>query len=79
MVPLPLPNGELALRNHQVEVAHMSLIFREKALARGGIRMVFSDYELWGAFNAGSYVMSTRFLAESPTRRASSCRPWARQ
>jgi ABC-type nitrate/sulfonate/bicarbonate transport system substrate-binding protein len=66
MVPLPLPNGELALRNRQVEVAHMALIFREKALARGGVHKVFSDYDLWGAFNAGSHVMSTRFLAKNP-------------
>jgi len=38
----------------------------DKALARGGVRLVFSDYQLFGKFNAGSAVMSNRFIAENP-------------
>ncbi len=63
MIPLPAINAELALREKQVDVAVLGNIFRQKALARGGVREVTSDYQLFGAFNAGSYVMSTRFLA----------------
>jgi ABC-type nitrate/sulfonate/bicarbonate transport system substrate-binding protein len=66
MVALPSINGELALREKQVEVACFSTIFRDKALERGGIRMLFSDYEMFGTFTAGSTVMSTRFLQANP-------------
>jgi ABC-type nitrate/sulfonate/bicarbonate transport system substrate-binding protein len=63
---LPSVNGELSLREHQVEVACLGTIFRNKALERGGIRMLFSDQQIFGTFTAGSTVMSTRFLAQNP-------------
>ncbi len=66
MIPLPAINAELALREKQVDVAMLGNIFRERALARGGLREVASDYQLFGEFDAGSYVMSTRFLAAHP-------------
>ncbi|MET0386190.1 MAG: ABC transporter substrate-binding protein [Polyangiales bacterium] len=66
MLVLPPINGEQALRNHQVELTQLSTMLRDKASARGGLRMLFSDYELYGSFNAGSYVMSNKFLAENP-------------
>lgn len=66
MVVLPPVNCELALRNHQVDLASFSVLLRDKALERGGIRMLFSDYEVHGAFNAGSFVMSKRFITENP-------------
>jgi ABC-type nitrate/sulfonate/bicarbonate transport system substrate-binding protein len=66
MVALPSVNGELSLREKQVEVACLGTIFRNKALERGGLRMLFSDYEIFGTFTAGSTVMSTRFLKDNP-------------
>ena len=66
MVALPSVNGELSLREKQVEVACLGTIFRNKALERGGIRMLFSDHQIFGTFTAGSTVMSTRFLAKNP-------------
>lgn len=66
MIALPSSNIEQALRSGQVDVACLSTIFRDRALARGGVRLVFSDYELFGAFNAGSVVMSKRFVENNP-------------
>jgi ABC-type nitrate/sulfonate/bicarbonate transport system substrate-binding protein len=66
MIALPSSNIEQGLRSGQVDVACLSTIFRDRALARGGMRMVFSDYQLFGKFNAGSTVMSNRFIAEHP-------------
>ena len=31
---------------------------RDKALATGGIRPLFTDYQLLGTFSAGTYVMT---------------------
>jgi ABC-type nitrate/sulfonate/bicarbonate transport system substrate-binding protein len=66
LVALPASNGEQALRGGQVDVACLGTIYRDKALQRGGIELVFSDYQLFGSLNAGSMVMSKRFMAENP-------------
>jgi len=66
MLVLPPLNCEQALRAHQVEVAAFGTLLRDKAKPRGELRMLFSDYELYGAFNAGSFVMTKKFLAENP-------------
>jgi ABC-type nitrate/sulfonate/bicarbonate transport system substrate-binding protein len=63
---LPPINAEQALRNGQVELAATSALLRDKASVRGPLRMLFSDYQMYGAFNAGSFVMSNKFLAENP-------------
>ncbi|MER7762833.1 ABC transporter substrate-binding protein [Streptomyces sp. NPDC097619] len=66
--PLVVPpvNTEQSLRQRQIEVGVLGGILREKALATGGIRPLFSDYELIGAFSAGTYVMTERFLKQNP-------------
>lgn len=66
MVVTPAINGEMALRERRVDVAALGLVFRIKALERGGIRPLFTDRELFGNLNAGSYVMSQKFLAAHP-------------
>jgi ABC-type nitrate/sulfonate/bicarbonate transport system substrate-binding protein len=66
MVQLPSVHTELALRKGQVDLAQLGLVFRDKALARGGIKMLFADYELFGLFNAGAYAMSKAFIAKHP-------------
>ena len=66
--PLVVPpvNTEQSLRQRQIEVAVLGGILRDKALAAGGIRPLFTDYELLGAFSAGTYVMTDRFLEQNP-------------
>ncbi|WP_255375291.1 ABC transporter substrate-binding protein [Saccharomonospora sp. CUA-673] len=64
LVVVPPVSAEQALHSGQLDVACMTDITREKALARGGIRTVFSDYELLGAFSAGCYVMRSAYLRE---------------
>jgi len=66
MVVVPPVNGEQVLRQRQVEVSVLSGILRDKALERGGIRPLFSDHELFGAFTAGSMVMRNDFIAKNP-------------
>ncbi|MEV5974871.1 ABC transporter substrate-binding protein [Streptomyces sp. NPDC051921] len=66
--PLVVPpvNTEQALRQRQIDVAVLGGILRDKALATGGIRPLFTDFGLLGAFSAGSYVMTDRFLRQNP-------------
>ncbi|MEV7520932.1 ABC transporter substrate-binding protein [Streptomyces sp. NPDC091371] len=63
---VPPVNTEQALRQKQIEVAVLGGVLRDKALATGGIRPLFSDFELLGAFSAGSYVMTKRFIKQNP-------------
>jgi ABC-type nitrate/sulfonate/bicarbonate transport system substrate-binding protein len=49
-----------------VEVAVLAGLTREQALERGGVRLLFSDYQLFGAFTAGTLVMTKRFLHDKP-------------
>ena len=41
-------------------------VIRDKAVAAGGIRTVFTDYELLGAFSAGAYVFRDDFIRRNP-------------
>ncbi|RYZ10107.1 MAG: ABC transporter substrate-binding protein [Myxococcales bacterium] len=66
LVVVPPVSGEQALRQKQVDVATLSSIIRDKALSRGGLRLLFSDYQLFGKFTAGSYVFSEEFLRTKP-------------
>jgi ABC-type nitrate/sulfonate/bicarbonate transport system substrate-binding protein len=66
LVVIPPVNGEQALRQKQVDVATLGSIFREKAVERGGIHPLFTDFELFGSFTAGSYVMTKKLLRERP-------------
>ncbi|MDH6131556.1 ABC-type nitrate/sulfonate/bicarbonate transport system substrate-binding protein [Kitasatospora sp. MAA4] len=67
--PLVLPpvNTEQALRQKQIDVAVLGGILRDKAVAAGGIRPLFTDFDLLGAFTAGTYVLTNRFLKANPT------------
>ncbi|GAA3177459.1 ABC transporter substrate-binding protein [Streptomyces virens] len=66
--PLVVPpvSTEESLRQKQIDVAVLGGILRDKALAAGGIRPLFTDYRLLGAFSAGTYVMTDRFLKQNP-------------
>jgi len=66
LVVVPPINGEQALRYGQVDVAMLTNVFRERAMERGGLRLLFSDRDMYGAFTAGSYVFTTKFLRDHP-------------
>ena len=66
LVVVPPVVTEQALRQKQVDAAMLSNMMRDKALERGNIRMLFSDYQIFGKFTAGSLVMTKRFLHDNP-------------
>ncbi|MGG3641330.1 ABC transporter substrate-binding protein [Bacillus gobiensis] len=66
LVPVPLGNIEMALRHKQVDAALFGGIFRDKAIQRGGIHPLVTDYDIFGNFTAGSYVMNKNFLKQNP-------------
>ncbi|MCX4825386.1 ABC transporter substrate-binding protein [Streptomyces sp. NBC_01142] len=65
-VVVPPVNTEQSLRQRQIDVAVLGGILREKALEAGGIRKLFSDYDLRGPFSAGTYVLTERFIKQNP-------------
>lgn len=67
LVSLPPINVEQALRQKQVDVSVLTSVYRDKALERGGLRVLFSDLELFGSFTAGSYVLRNDFIARHPS------------
>jgi ABC-type nitrate/sulfonate/bicarbonate transport system substrate-binding protein len=66
--PLVVPpiNTEQSLRQKQIDVGVLSGIFRDKALATGELRKLFSDYDLLGAFTGGTYVFRDDFIKRNP-------------
>lgn len=66
LVVVPPVSAEQALRSGQLDVAALSDFRRDKALARGGVRELFSDFQLLGSFTAGCYVMRDAFIAANP-------------
>jgi ABC-type nitrate/sulfonate/bicarbonate transport system substrate-binding protein len=63
---LPPVSVEQALRAGQVDAAALSLVFRDKATARGGVRQLFADTDLYGDFTAGSYSVTKKFAKQQP-------------
>ncbi|MFC0215876.1 ABC transporter substrate-binding protein [Paenibacillus chartarius] len=66
LVVVPPVNTEQSLRQKQIDVAVLGGILRDKALERGGIRPLFTDYDLFGEFTAGSYVLTNKFIKQYP-------------
>jgi ABC-type nitrate/sulfonate/bicarbonate transport system substrate-binding protein len=66
--PLVVPpvSTEQSLRQGQIDVAVLGGILRDKALQTGGIRKLFTDFELLGPFTAGTYVFTDRFIKQNP-------------
>jgi ABC-type nitrate/sulfonate/bicarbonate transport system substrate-binding protein len=63
---VPPVNTEQAVRQKQIEVGVLGGILRDKALEKGGVRKLFSDFDLLGAFTAGTYVFTEKFLRDNP-------------
>jgi len=67
LVPLPAINSEAALREGQVDAAYLFGSLKEVALQHGGVKELVNDIDLVGPYNAGSYVLSDRFIKQNPT------------
>ncbi|HML89607.1 MAG TPA: ABC transporter substrate-binding protein [Methylomusa anaerophila] len=66
LVVTPPANTEQALRQGQVEASFMTGFWRDKAMERGSVRSVVTDYQLFGNFNSSCLVMSEKFIKENP-------------
>ena len=66
LVAIPPLNGEQALRQKQVEVSTLGGVLKDKALERGGIHPLFSDYQLFGELSTSGLVMTEKFIRENP-------------
>ncbi|NUJ99636.1 ABC transporter substrate-binding protein [Streptomyces lunaelactis] len=65
-IVVPPVNTEQSLRQRQIDVAVLGGILRDKALETGGVRKLFSDFDLRGAFSAGTYILTDRFIKQNP-------------
>ncbi|BBB89623.1 MAG TPA: ABC transporter substrate-binding protein [Methylomusa anaerophila] len=63
---LPPVNAEQALRQGQVDGAILGGMFKDKAFDRGGVRTVFTDYDIFGKFTGGGYVFTEKFIRDNP-------------
>jgi ABC-type nitrate/sulfonate/bicarbonate transport system substrate-binding protein len=70
LITIPPLNMEQVLRNKQVDaVVFLGIggnIIKDNALAKGGLRLLFTDVQLFGKFTAGSYVFREDFIAKNP-------------
>ncbi|WP_433673088.1 ABC transporter substrate-binding protein [Nocardia sp. CA-136227] len=62
LVVLPPANTEDALRNGQIDVAALGGVFRDTAIGRGGIHPLYTDKDLFGQFDYGTYVFRNDYL-----------------
>ncbi|WP_328469515.1 ABC transporter substrate-binding protein [Actinoplanes sp. NBC_00393] len=66
LIVVPPVNTEQSLRAGQIDVAALSGTLRDVALEHGGIRPLYTDVDLLGDFNGGSYVLRNDFIKENP-------------
>ncbi len=66
--PLVVPpvNTEESVRLGQIDAGFLGSILRDKALATGDVRVLFSDYQLLGNFSAGTYVFRDDYIQANP-------------
>ncbi|HEY4043383.1 MAG TPA: ABC transporter substrate-binding protein, partial [Rhodopila sp.] len=65
-VVLPPLNAEQALREKQIDAVLLSDVLREVAVAHGGLRLLVTEYDLYGSATMDAYVLRTDFLQEAP-------------
>jgi ABC-type nitrate/sulfonate/bicarbonate transport system substrate-binding protein len=66
LVVLPPNNTEEAIRKGQVDVGALNGVLQDHAAAAGGLRSVFDDYDIFGAFDGGQYVLRNDFIKAHP-------------
>ncbi|MCH4249067.1 MAG: ABC transporter substrate-binding protein [Acinetobacter populi] len=62
MVVVPPGSGEQALRQGHVDVAALT----GPAIDRGGVRILYRDWQMFGDKTLGAYAMSKRYLEKNP-------------
>ncbi|MFJ4654154.1 ABC transporter substrate-binding protein [Nocardia sp. NPDC088792] len=62
LVVLPPANTEDALRKGQIDVAALGGVFQDTAVARGGVHTLYTDKDLFGQFDYGTYVFRNDYL-----------------
>lgn len=62
LVVIPPGSGEQALRQGHVQVAALT----GPAIERGGVRVLYRDWEMFGDKTLGAYAMSKRYLEKNP-------------
>ncbi len=65
-VVLPPTSTEEALRTGQIDVAALQGVYLETAVARGGVHTLYTDKNLFGQFDYGTYVFRKDFIAQHP-------------
>jgi ABC-type nitrate/sulfonate/bicarbonate transport system substrate-binding protein len=66
LVVVPPITTEESLRKGQIDVGALGGVLQDHAIAAGGLRSLFSDYDLFGAFNGGQYVLRNDFIKKFP-------------
>ncbi|MDO9711466.1 ABC transporter substrate-binding protein [Paracraurococcus lichenis] len=66
LVVLPPPNAEQTLRLEQIDAVVFEPIFRDRAVSRGGLHLLRSDFDLFGDFTTAAYVLTRPFLQRNP-------------
>ncbi|GIF09234.1 ABC transporter substrate-binding protein [Actinoplanes siamensis] len=66
LIVVPPVNTEQSVRQRQIEAGALGGTLRDKALERGGIHPLFTDFDLLGTFTAGSYIFRDDFLKKNP-------------
>ncbi|WUD62823.1 ABC transporter substrate-binding protein [Nocardia sp. NBC_00511] len=62
LVVIPPANTEEALRKGQIDVAALGNVFQDTALAHGGIHTLYTDKDLFGQFDYGTYVFRNDYI-----------------
>ena len=65
-IVVPPLNTEESLRRKQIDVGALGGILREKALATGGVRELFSDYSTLGPVDLDVYAFRDDFIQDNP-------------
>ena len=65
-VVLPPLNAEQALREKQLDAVLLSGILRDVALEHGNLRLLTTEFELYGSATLSAYVLRTDFIRDAP-------------
>jgi ABC-type nitrate/sulfonate/bicarbonate transport system substrate-binding protein len=66
LLVVPPINTEETLRRGQIDVGSLGGVLQDHAVAAGGLRPLFNDFELLGLSNSGQIVVRNDFLEENP-------------
>ncbi len=66
LMPLPTPNLEPEPGNGQIGAMSVAGIFRDAALARGGIHPLYRNVDLFGNYSDNTAVVPNDFVARNP-------------